>query len=105
VTCSRRSWPEGFPVAISARRVEFGDRGVPHRVLPNMRKEGGGPMGPQAESLSFAGETPAVRRHYYVCLKKRLALSQRSFFWVSGVRVDQARMLSIEFGNWHSECG
>ena len=42
---------------------------------------------------------------HYVCLKKRVALSQRSFSWVSGLRLDQARMLSIEFGNWHSECG
>ena len=41
----------------------------------------------------------------YVCLKNRLALSQRSFLRVSGPRLDQARMLSIELGNWHSECG
>jgi hypothetical protein len=41
----------------------------------------------------------------YICLKKRAALSQRSFLRVSGLRLDQARMLSIELGNWHSECG
>ena len=41
----------------------------------------------------------------YVCLKKRAALPPRSFFCVSGLRLDQARMLSIDCGNWHSECG
>ncbi len=42
-------------------------------------------------------------RSVQVCLKKRLALSHRTFFCVSGLRLDQARMLSIESGNWHSE--
>jgi len=32
----------------------------------------------------------------YVCLKKREALPQRSFFCVSGPRLDQARMLSTD---------
>ena len=44
-------------------------------------------------------------RRDHVRLKKRLALSHRSRLRVSGVRLVQARMLSIELGNWHSEWG
>src|SRR4051794_40213272 len=48
---------------------------------------------------------PSATRKRYVWRKKRLALSQKSFRCVCGFRLCQARILSIEFGNWHSECG
>ncbi len=41
----------------------------------------------------------------HACLKKRSALPESSFFLVSPFRLCQARMLSTELGNWHSECG
>ena len=35
----------------------------------------------------------------HVCLKQRLALSQKSFWRTSGVMLDQSMILSIESGN------
>src|SRR5262249_48296348 len=40
-----------------------------------------------------------------VFLYRRRALSQSNLRLVSGFTVDQLRMLSTEFGNWHSAWG
>jgi len=41
----------------------------------------------------------------YVCLKHRLALSQKSFWRRSGVMLDHSMILSTESGNQLSKCG
>ena len=67
------------------------------------------PVSPQSPSPSTGRVSeqsePGWGGELYVCLYSRAALSQRSLRCVSGLRLDHARMLSIELGNWHSEWG